>query len=84
MNTDIDKMNATELKDYLHKFADAVFTYDKLRDEELQFLDDHPNREMWDDEQEEEYDQLLKDISDNWDKVRVFFKEIDADKYFTF
>ena len=30
------------------------------------------------------YNNLLKDISDNWDKIRVFFKEIDADKYFTF
>ena len=46
MDTDINKMNETELRNYIHKFADAVFTYDKLRDEELQFLDDHPNRDM--------------------------------------
>ena len=84
MDTDINKMNETELRDYIRKFADVVYNYDKLRDEELDFLDEHPERGMWDEEMEEEYDNLLKDISDNWDKIRVFFKEIDADKYFTF
>ena len=84
MDTDINKMNETELRDYIRKFADVVHNYDKLRDEELDFLDAHPERRMWDEEMEEEYDNLLKYISDNWDKIRVFFKEIDADKYFTF
>ena len=84
MDTDINKMNETELRDYIRKFADIVYNYDKLRDEELDFLDAHPERRMWDEEMEEEYNNLLKDISDNWDKIRVFFKEIDADKYFTF
>ena len=84
MDTDINKMNETELRDYIRKFADVVYNYDRLRDEELDFLDAHPERRMWDEEMEEEYNNLLKDISDNWDKIRVFFKEIDADKYFTF
>ena len=84
MDTDINKMNETELRDYIRKFADIVYNYDKLRDEELDFLDAHPERRMWDEEMEEEYNNLLTDISDNWDKIRVFFKEIDADKYFTF
>ena len=84
MDTDINKMNETELRDYIRKFADIVYNYDKLRDEELDFLDAHPERRMWDEEMEEEYNNLLKDISDNWDKIRGFFKEIDAKKYFTF
>ena len=84
MDTDINKMNETDLRDYIRKFADVVYNYDKLRDEELDFLDAHPERRMWDEEMEDEYNNLLKDISDNWDKIRVFFKEIDADKYFTF
>ena len=84
MDTDINKMNATELRDYIRKFADAVFTYDKLRDEELQFLNDHPNRDMWDNDEQEDYNTLFNDLADNWGKIRVFFKEIDADKYFTF
>ena len=83
MNTDIDKMNATELRDYIRKFADAVFTYDKLRDDELRFLDDHPNRDMWDNDEQENYNTLFNNLADNWGKIRVFFKEIDADKYFT-
>ena len=82
MDTDINKMNETDLRDYIRKFADVVYNYDKLRDEELDFLDAHPERRMWDEEMEDEYNNLLKDISDNWDKIRVFFKEIDADKYF--
>ena len=36
MGTDINKMNETELRDYIRKFADVVYNYDKLRDEELQ------------------------------------------------
>ena len=84
MDTDINKMNETELRDYIRKFADVVYNYDKLKDEELDFLDAHPERRMWDEEMEDEYNNLLKDISDNWDKIRVFFKEIDAKKYFTF
>ena len=84
MDTDINKMNETELRNYIHKFADAVFTYDKLRDKELQFLDDHPNRDMWDKDEQEDYNILFHDLEDNWGKICVFFKEIDADKYFTF
>lgn len=84
MDTDINKMNETELRDYIRKFADVVYNYDKLRDEELQFLDDHPNRDMWDKDEQEDYNILFHNLADNWVKVREFFKEIDADKYFTF
>ena len=84
MDTDINKMNETELRDYIRKFADIVYNYDKLRDEELQFLKDHPNRDMWDNDEQEDYNTLFNNLADNWGKIRVFFKEIDADKYFTF
>ena len=37
---------------------------------------------MWDKYEQEDYNILLHDLADNWVKVREFFKEIDADKYF--
>lgn len=66
-----------ELLDALIK---AVSDYDRLRDCEWDFETDHPNRDMWTDDDREEYDTLLKDIERARKTVNKLMVEATGDK----
>lgn len=69
MVKDIKDMTDEELA----KLVKAHFLqYDNDRDAELNFLCEHPNRDMWDDEQKAEYDELMQMVRTG----RTFYKEI--------
>lgn len=65
---DLEKMTTLEIT---KKLVSLFKEYDSLRDDELNMLDENPNRDMWDDETEDTYDTLVKDIVDKYDEIKT-------------
>lgn len=74
---DLATLSADEL---LQEFAHRVEDYDHLKDDELRILDDHPNRDFWDDELEKEYEELKADIDNAFCRVRECIRLIYGDE----
>ena len=64
---DLEKMTTLEIT---KKLVNLFKEYDSLKDDELNMLEDNPNRDMWDDETKATYDTLLKDIVDKYDEIK--------------
>ena len=64
---DLEKMTTLEIT---KKLVSLFEEYDSLRDDELDMLEDNPNYDMWDDETEDTYDTLVKDIVDKYDEIK--------------
>ena len=65
---DLEKMTTLEIT---KKLVNLFEEYDSLKDNELNILEDNPNRDMWDDETEDNYDTLVKDIVDKYDEIKT-------------
>ena len=65
---DLEKMTTLEITKTLVNLFEE---YDSLKDDELNILEDNPNRDMWDDETEDTYDNLVKDIVDKYDEIKT-------------
>ena len=65
---DLEKMTTLEIT---KKLVSLFKEYDSLKDDELNILEDNPNRDMWDDETEETYDNLCKNIVDKYDEIKT-------------
>ena len=65
---DLEKMTTLEIT---KKLVNLFEEYDSLKDDELNILEDNPNRDMWDDETEDTYDNLVKDIVDKYDEIKA-------------
>ena len=65
---DLEKMTTLEIT---KKLVSLFEEYDSLKDNELNMLEDNPNRDMWDDETEDNYDTLVKDIVDKYDEIKT-------------
>ena len=65
---DLEKMTTLEIT---KKLVSLFEEYDSLKDDELNMLEDNPNRDMWDDETEYTYDTLVKDIVDKYDEIKA-------------
>lgn len=68
-------MTHTEL---LKEFVNTFKKYDKLKDDELNILDEHPNSDFWDDELNEYYESLKEDISLYYNKLEDMMGYIDT------
>ena len=64
---DLEKMSPIEIT---KKLVSLFEEYDSLKDDELDMLEDNPNRDMWDDETESTYNTLVKDIVDKYDEIK--------------
>ena len=64
---DLEKMTTLEIT---KKLVNLFKEYDSLKDDELIMLEEKPNRDMWDDETEDNYDTLVKDIVDKYDEIK--------------
>ncbi len=64
---DLEKMTTLEIT---KKLVSLFEEYDSLKDEELDFLDEHPERGMWDEEMDENYDELRNQIIDKYDEIK--------------
>lgn len=64
---DLEKMTTLEIT---KKLVFLFEEYDSLKDEELDFLDEHPERCMWDEEMDENYDELRNQIIDKYDEIK--------------
>ena len=64
---DLEKMTTLEIT---KKLVSLFEEYDSLKDDELNMIDDNPNRDMWDDETEDTYETLVKDIVDKYDEIK--------------
>lgn len=73
----IEKMTDREL---LRKFANEVCAYDRLRDEEIEFREDHPNRDAWDAEQERDYKDLVVQIRSQYGQLRKIIDHINKER----
>lgn len=76
---DCEKLTDKEL---LEEFANRVIVYDGLKDDELNFLGEHPDQAFWTDEQDEEYEDLKIEIDNAWVRVRECIRVIKKDKEF--
>ena len=65
---DLEKMTTLEIT---KKLVSLFEEYDSLRDDELDMLEEKPNRDMWDDDTEDTYDTLVKDIVDKYDEIKT-------------
>ena len=65
---DLEKMTTLEIT---KKLVSLFEEYDSLKDDELNMLEDNPNRDMWDDKTEYTYDTLVKDIVDKYDEIKA-------------
>lgn len=64
---DLEKMTTLEIT---KKLVSLFEEYDSLKDAELDFLDEHPERGMWDEEMDENYDELCNQIIDKYDEIK--------------
>lgn len=64
---DLEKMTTLEIT---KKLVSLFEEYDYLRDDELDMLEDNPNRDMWDSGTEDTYEILVKDIEDKYDEIK--------------
>lgn len=64
---DLEKMTTLEVT---KKLVSLFEEYDSLRDDELNMLEDNPNRDMWDSGTEDTYKILVKDIVDKYDEIK--------------
>ena len=64
---DLEKMTTLEVT---KKLVSLFEEYDSLRDDELDMLEDNPNRDMWDSGTEDTYEILVKDIVDKYDEIK--------------
>ena len=65
---DLEKMSPIEIT---KKLVSLFEKYDSLKDDELNILEENPNRDMWDDETEDTYDNIVKDIVDKYDEIKA-------------
>ena len=65
---DLGKMTTLEIT---KKLVNLFKEYDSLKDDELIMLEEKPNRDMWDDDTEDTYDTLVKDIVDKYDEIKT-------------
>lgn len=59
-------------------FSNLVCQYDAARDEELRFLEKNPARDAWDDEQEQQYREIMEDAREHRAKVLMTIDHINA------
>ena len=64
---DLEKMTTLEIT---KKLVSLFKEYDSLRDEELDMIEDNPDRELWDDDTYDTYEILCKDILDKYDEIK--------------
>ena len=64
---DLEKMTTLEIT---KKLVSLFEEYDSLKDDELNILEDNPNRDMWDSGTEDTYKILVKDIVDKYDEIK--------------
>ena len=64
---DLEKMTTLEIT---KKLVSLFEEYDSLKDDELNMLEDNPNRDMWDEGTEDTYDTLVKDIVAKYDEIK--------------
>lgn len=65
---DLEKMSPIEIT---KKLVNLFEEYDSLKDDELNMLEENPNRDMWDDETEDTYDNLVKNIVDKYYEIKA-------------
>ena len=64
---DLEKMTTLEVT---KKLVSLFEEYDSLRDDELDMLEDNPNRDMWDSGTEDSYEIRVKGIVDKYDEIK--------------
>ena len=64
---DLEKMTTLEIT---KKLVSLFEEYDSLKDDELNMLEDNPNRDMWDSGTEDTYEILVKDIVEKYDEIK--------------
>ena len=68
----------------LKDLIDAVIEYDSLRDDKCDFLDNHDNTDMWGDDEDEEYEELVANIRKKREEVRNLIVEATGDETISF
>lgn len=58
------------------ELARLIKEREDCRDMELDFLANHPNRDMWDDDEIKTYDDILMEIADSYEAVKKCMEEI--------
>ena len=64
-------------RELLVKFSDMFCGYDRIRDEELEFLEKHPNRDAWSDDEQSEYKTIIEDIQGRYAELARVLDHVD-------
>lgn len=73
----IEAMTDREL---LVKLSDMFHAYDRRRDDELNYLDKNPVKDAWDDNQREEYKEIVGDVLEQYSKIAKVLDHIDRSR----
>lgn len=65
----IENLDTMSIEDILIMYARLVKKYDDYRDSELLMLDENPNRDMWDDETDENYKDIVNNALYGWELI---------------
>lgn len=68
-----------EKSELFDKLIPILLEYNRLRDEEWDFEEKHPNRDFWDTEVMKEHDELLEDIGEKRAAIRDILRETTGD-----
>ena len=66
----IKNLDTMSIEDILIMYARLVKKYDECRDDELDMLDENPNRDMWDAETDENYMNIVDDVVYGWELIQ--------------
>lgn len=64
-------------RELLVKLDDMIYAYDRRRDDELDYLNKHPNRDAWDDDERKAYEEICSDIRDQYAELWRVLDHID-------
>lgn len=67
-------------RELLRHFANLVCCYDRKRDDELDYLSDHPNRDAWTAEEEDRFKELSNDVTETYVNIRRCIDHINTER----
>lgn len=83
-NLEITASCLEEKSELLDKLIPILVEYNKLRDEEWDFEDNHPGRAFWSEDIQKEHDELLEEISQKRIAIRDILREAACDQTLQF
>jgi hypothetical protein len=73
-----------EKSELFDRLIPILMEYNKLRDEERDFVDSRPGRDSWSEDIRKEHDELLEDIARKRNAIGDILREVECDQSLRF